>query len=64
VLINTPDGWRTITGRPPRSIREADTYRELAAKMADELAELCPSMGTVAAAQAASMLAKTLAGMR
>lgn len=62
MLINTPDGWRAITGRPARAIREAESYHELAAKMADELAELCPSMGLVAASQAASMLAKTLAG--
>lgn len=63
MLINTPDGWRSITGRPAPSVREAQTHRELAAKMADELNELIPSMGAVAASRAASMLAATL-GLR
>lgn len=63
MLINTPDGWRSLTGRPAPAIREATAYREVAAKMADELNELIPSMGPVAASRAAAMLAATL-GLR
>lgn len=62
MLINTPDGWRSITGRPAPAVSEARTHRELAARMADELAELCPSLGYVGASKAAAMLAATLSG--
>lgn len=56
MLIRTPDGWQSITGRPAPAIREAVTYRELSARMTDELAELIPSMGSAAASRAVKMM--------
>lgn len=56
MLINTADGWQSITGRETPAVVQATTYRELSAKISDELAELIPSMGQAAASRAASML--------
>lgn len=52
MIIRTPDGWQSLTGKAAPPITEAATYRELSAKMADELAELIPSMGGAAASRA------------
>lgn len=53
MLINTPDGWRYLqTGRPaPRP-----GNRSMAVKMAEELSELCPTLGDIGAHIAASRM--------
>ena len=60
MMINTAAGWRSLTGRPAPEVRQAATVRELSARMADELAELCPSMGPIAASLAAHGLTMLL----
>lgn len=62
MLINTPDGWCAIAGHAVPPIKAANTERELSARMADELAALCPAVGFAKASEVASMIAKTLHG--
>ena len=60
MLINTSDGWRALQNGERPKPRPGN--RSMAVKMAEELSELCPSLGDIGAHVAASRMNADLVG--
>lgn len=58
MLINTSDGWRALQNGKRPAPRPGN--RSMAVKMAEELADLCPTLGDIGAQIAASRMNRDL----
>lgn len=64
MLIHTAEGWKRLQ-RPTASLREAvSDERRFQMRVADDLAQLCPSFGRDGAEKAAAALTRSTKALR